>query len=171
MTKTPYVLLGLATLGLAGCDPYPPPPPSYPAAAGAYGPAAAPAAYGSAMVTMGKKAPYGDFLVDASGRALYILEGTRTPGGVNRCQSDCLRAWPPLIANSPPVAGSDVDSAKLATVPTPAGAQTTYGGWPLYYYHKDRAPGDTTGQHVTDRWGIWHLLALSGEPIRPSGGY
>lgn len=42
---------------------------------------------------------------------------------------------------------------------------------PLYYYHRDRGPGDTTGQHVTDAWGARHLLSPSGEPIRPADGY
>ena len=162
MMKTANVLLGAAMFGLAACDTYPPPPPLTPMGA-------APVAYGTAMVTTGNKAPFGAFLVDGDGRSLYILEGTRIPGGVNRCLGECLRVWPPLVANSPPVAGSGVDPAKLAAVPTAAGPQTIYGGWPLYYYHRDRAPGDTAGQHVTDRWGTWHLLALSGEPIRPAG--
>ena len=163
MMNTPHVLLVATMLGIAGCTTYPPgPAPAYPAAG-------APVVYGTSMVTTGNKAPYGAFLVDGNGRSLYILEGTRIPGGVNRCVGDCLRVWPPLIASNPPVAGSGVDPAKLAAVPTTAGPQTIYGGWPLYYYHRDRAPGDTTGQHVTDRWGTWHLLALSGEPIRPAG--
>jgi predicted lipoprotein with Yx(FWY)xxD motif len=36
--------------------------------------------------------------------------------------------------------------------PEGKGRQMTYNGWPLYYYIKDKAPGDTTGQGVGGTW-------------------
>ena len=30
--------------------------------------------------------------------------------------------------------------------------QSTYKGWPLYYWIKDHHPGDTTGQNVGKVW-------------------
>jgi predicted lipoprotein with Yx(FWY)xxD motif len=27
-----------------------------------------------------------------------------------------------------------------------------YNNWPLYYYAKDKNPGDTTGQNVGQKW-------------------
>jgi predicted lipoprotein with Yx(FWY)xxD motif len=154
--KTPMILCTAAALGLAGCAPVAPvvPPP-----------------YGAAMVTTATKAPFGTYLVDGTGRALYILEGQRSGAGMNRCMGECLRVWPPLHTAGPPTAGPAVDPARLATVPMHGAPHVTYSGWPLYYYHRDLAPADTTGQHVTDRWGTWHLLSPSGEPIRPAGGY
>jgi predicted lipoprotein with Yx(FWY)xxD motif len=59
----------------------------------------------------------------------------------------------------------------VGLTPSYGGSQATYGGWPLYYYHHDAAPGDTTGQNVHDRWGMWYLVSPSGNPIRPGGGY
>lgn len=154
--KTPTILLAAATLGLAGCE-------TVPAVAPVYGPV---------MVTTANKAPFGTYLVDGAGRALYILEGTHNESGMSRCSGDCLRIWPPLHTDGPPTPGPTVDPARLATVPMHGHPHVTYAGWPLYYYHLDRAPGDTTGQHVIDRWGTWHLLAPSGAPIRPAGsGY
>lgn len=154
--KTATILLSAAALGLAACETYPPPPPYVPPA-------------GAVTVTTATKAPFGTYLVDGAGRALYILEGERQPGGAMRCAGECLRVWPPLHAAGAPVAGAGVDPARLATMPMHGAPHVTYAGWPLYYYHRDRVPGDTTGQHVTDAWGTWHLLAPSGEPIRPRG--
>ncbi len=156
------ILMTAAALGLGACATYPaPPPPPY-----------APAAYGVAMVTTADKAPFGTYLVDGSGRALYILEGQRSGAGMNRCMGGCLGVWPPLHSSGPPTNGPAVDPARLGTMTMHGAPHVTYSGWPLYYYHRDRAPADTTGQHVIDHWGTWHLLSPNGEPIRPVGsGY
>ena len=148
--KTPTMLLAAATLGLAGCETVEP----------LLAPQEPP------LVTSSVKPPFGSYLVDGTGRTLYILEGTRMTNAAGRCSGECLRVWPPLLAAAPPLASSGIDPARLATVPTLTRPQAAYAGWPLYYYHRDRVPGDTTGQGVVDRWGAWYLLAPSGEPIR-----
>ena len=125
---------------------------------------------GPVTVTTATKAPFGTYLVDGAGRALYILEGERGMTGMSRCIGECLRVWPPLHSAGPATAGGGVDQGRLATMPIHGRPHVTYAGWPLYYYVRDRARADTTGQHVTDRWGTWHLLSPSGEPIRPIGG-
>ena len=157
--KAPKILLAAAALGLAGCAGY------------RLGPAAgpAPAAYVTPSVASTTKAPFGPYLVDASGRSLYILVGTRGMTGINRCDRACLRVWPAAMAARPTLAGAGVDPAKLTTVQGPWGSQLAYAGWPLYYYNRDRLPGDTTGQYVRDTWGTWYLLSPSGEPI--ASGY
>jgi predicted lipoprotein with Yx(FWY)xxD motif len=155
--KTPVILLAAAAVGLGGYAAH--------SSAEQYGPG-----HGASMVTTATQQPYGAFLVDAEGRSLYILEGTRGTGG-GRCSGECLRVWPPLHSGEPTRIGAGLDPAMLATVVAHGGSHLTYAGWPLFYYHHDRAPGDTTGQHVTDRWGTWHLLSPSGEPIRPSRRY
>lgn len=152
--KLPTILLSVTALAVAGCDTVPP--------------AAPPVGPGTGVtVTTANKAPYGAYLVDGAGRALYILEGTRSAAGTERCGNDCLAVWPSLMAATPPVGGPAIDPARLSTRPGYGGVQVTYAGWPLYYYVRDTAPGDTTGQHVVDQWGTWHLLAPSGEPVRP----
>lgn len=146
--KTQSLLIAAAALGLAGCATVLPPP-------------AIPV-----TVTTATKPPFGAFLVDRAGRSLYILEGERLPAGMRRCTGECLRVWPPLHVAGAPTAGPGLDQARLATEPMHGAVHVTYAGWPLYYYHRDRGPGDTTGQHVVDQWGTWHLLSPSGEPIR-----
>ena len=145
-------LLAVAALALAACETVAP---------------VAPPVVGTSIISSASKAPFGAYLVDDSGRALYILEGTRNESGMMRCSGECFRVWPPMHGLA--IAGAGVDRSRLAIVPMRGGTYVTYAGWPLYYYHRDRAPGDTTGQHVVDRWGTWHLLSPNGEPIRPVG--
>jgi predicted lipoprotein with Yx(FWY)xxD motif len=153
--KIPTILFGAATLGVAACDTVPP-------TAAPGGPVA------SVTVTTANKAPHGAYLVDGSCRALYVLEGTRGAPGTERCGEDCRAVWPSLMAVNTPVGGPAIDASALTARPAYGGSQVTYSGWPLYYYVRDTAPGDTTGQHVQDKWGMWHLVSPSGEPIRPA---
>ena len=159
--KIAKILMTAAIPGLAACATYSSAPPPYRGAG-----------YGSAIVASANKAPFGAYLVDGRGRALYILEGQRNHAGMDRCMGECLRVWPPLHTAGAPRANPAVDPAKLATMQMHGAPHVTYAGWPLYYYHRDRSHGDTTGQHVTDTWGTWHLLSPLGEPIRQGGsGY
>ena len=154
--KIPTLMLAAAALGLSGCATYAPPP------GGPYA--------GPARISTATKAPFGPYLVGPNGMSLYMLEGTRgTPA--ERCSGRCLQIWPPLHVAAPPIAGPGIDPARLSTIMAHGHTHVTYGGWTLFYYHRDRVPGDTTGQHVTDAWGTWHLVSPSGEPIRPAGGY
>ena len=148
--KIPTLMLVAAALGVNGC-------------------ATVRTPAGPITLTSANKAPYGSYVVDAGGRALYILEGTRGAPGTNRCSGPCLQIWPPLGATAPQVVGGRLSQRLVSVVPGYGGPQVAYAGWPLYYYHHDRVPSDTTGQHVTDSWGTWHLLSPSGQPIRPAG--
>jgi predicted lipoprotein with Yx(FWY)xxD motif len=153
---TPKLLLAAASaLTLTSCATVPPAP--------------VPVVPGASSVTTANKAPFGTYLVDGAGRALYVLEGERMPGGIHRCVGPCLAVWPPLPGAL--AAGAGVDATMLGTMTMGGTTHATYAGWPLYYYSRDRVPGDTTGQNVTDAWGTWHLLSPSGQPIRPAGGY
>ena len=147
-----FLLAAAGALSLTGCATYP---------------TAAP--YGSATVTVATKAPYGTYLTDGSGRALYILEGQRLPSGTVPCDGPCLAVWPPVHGAA--VAGPGIDPALLTTAPMHGAPHAIYAGWPLYYYSRDAAPGDTTGQGVHDTWGMWHLLSPSGAPIAQGSGY
>lgn len=153
--KTPTILIAGMALALGGCASYSPAPI---------------VPLGATTVTTATKAPFGTYLVDGAGRALYVLEGERG-ATYSRCTGACLGVWPPLHTIGRPVAAAGVDPGRLATVPMHGHAHVAYAGWPLYYYHRDRAPADTTGQYVRDSWGTWYLLSPSGEPIRPVGGY
>lgn len=128
---------------------------------------------GAAELRIASKDPFGDYLVDGAGRALYVLEGSREQGGQQaqqlgqkpECTGECLAEWPPYLTEGAPRAGPGVQAGQISTASFQQGQQVTYAGWPLYYYRGDRDDGSTAGQDVHDRWGGWYLLSPQGERI------
>lgn len=94
----------------------------------------------------------GEILTDGKGRTLYMFTPD-TKDKTSTCYDDCAVAWPPLVVSSgkpslaPGIAGT-VDILKRRDNTS----QVTYNGMPLYYYVKDKKPGDTYGQNVEDKW-------------------
>jgi predicted lipoprotein with Yx(FWY)xxD motif len=163
-----WVILAGAAMAASACDTYGPPPPPPPAGPMGPPPGSMASTAGNATLTTATKAPFGTYVVDGTGRSVYVLEGTRGGSGINRCSGPCLNVWPPLPATSPtPIAGSGLSPPGLRTISGFSGAQVAYSGWPLYYFRQDAAPGDTFGQGVQDQWGTWYLIRSDGEPIRP----
>ncbi len=153
-------LLAGAMLALSSCNTLlgPPAPPPGPVG---------PATVSNLTLSTATKAPFGTYVTDGSGRSVYVLQGTRAMSGINRCSGMCLNEWPPVPAPALPTGGSGLSAPAVRTISGYRGAQMSYSGWPLYYYHHDMAPGDTTGQGVHDQWGTWYLIRPSGEPIAP----
>jgi predicted lipoprotein with Yx(FWY)xxD motif len=116
-------------------------------------------------ITILKSAFVGTYLADSAGKALYLY-GADQPGDCNYepvtgCFKDCLIAWPIFDAD-PRTLPPGLDDGLFGTITRPDGpTQTTYMGWPLYYYKNDLAPGDVKG-HAAGK--IWHLA----EPILPN---
>jgi len=104
----------------------------------------------------------GKFLVDAQGMALYMF--TKDTKDTSNCYGGCATAWPPLLVTDAPVLSKDLMASLVSTTTRTDGTkQLTYAGWPLYYYVKDKAPGDIAGQTVG---GVWFLLAPDGSLIK-----
>ena len=132
-----------------------------PAATQAATQAPAAAASGPAMVNLGKNDKLGSFLVDSKGMTLYLF--TKDTPNTSVCYDKCATAWPPLLTSGTPVAGDGVDASKFGTTTRKDGTtQVTYNGWPLYYYFKDKAAGDVTGQTVGD---VWYVVSPAGDKI------
>lgn len=114
----------------------------------------------------------GNVLVDGNGRTLYILASEK--GGKISCTSSggCTTIWPPVVLPSGMahgIAGSGVQASLLGTVTGPTGdVRLTYGGWPLYTFESDTAPGQAKGQGVKDVFGLWWVLNASGNPVTTS---
>ena len=82
--------------------------------------------------------------------------------GPSTCVGECLAAWPALAG--PATAGDGVDASKLGTAARPDGTQqATYGGWPLYTFIQDAAPGDVNGQDSGEKW---YVIGADGVPIK-----
>jgi predicted lipoprotein with Yx(FWY)xxD motif len=92
---------------------------------------------------------------------LYLY--TKDTPNTSTCYDQCATNWPPLLTTADPIAGEGVDAALLGTTTRTDGSiQVTYNGWPLYYYAKDAAPGDATGQDVGS---VWYVVSAAGEQI------
>ncbi len=124
--------------------------------------AAQPTPSGPATVSLGENDTLGSILVDDKGMTLYLF--TKDTPNTTVCYEKCAIAWPPLLTAGDPIAGEGVDAALLGTTNRTDGTvQVTYNGWPLYYYEKDKAPGDVTGQDVG---GVWYVVSAAGEQVK-----
>ncbi|MBI4311389.1 MAG: hypothetical protein HY681_06370 [Chloroflexi bacterium] len=116
----------------------------------------------AAAVNIGSVAPYGQMLVDGSGRALYLF--TRDEREKSNCAGGCALAWPPLLTTENAVAGEGVNAGRLGAITRPDGSkQVTYNGWPVYYYFRDKGPADLQGQ---DEGNVWFVVSPFGGPIQ-----
>ena len=108
-------------------------------------------------------APYGTYLADDDGHAVYMF--TADHNGMSACQADCAKAWPPMMTSGAPLAGTGVNASLLGTIPRDGGMQVTYAGKPLYYFVGDKAAGSTAGEGITHFGGSWYLVSPSGKEV------
>jgi len=121
----------------------------------------APAPASGAMVNVGQDATLGSFLVDSKGMTLYLF--TKDTPNTSTCYGGCAKAWPPLLTTGAPSGGAGVNASLLGTTARTDGTtQVTYNGWPLYYWAKDKAAGDTTGQGVQN---VWYVIDPAGKSV------
>lgn len=101
---------------------------------------------------------------DAKSVSLYLFEADTK--ATSTCYDACAQAWPPLLTEGTPVAGDQLDAGMLSTAQRKDGStQVTYNGWPLYYFAKDQAPGDTQGQDVEGFGAEWYLISPQGQKV------
>jgi predicted lipoprotein with Yx(FWY)xxD motif len=111
----------------------------------------------------------GQIVVADQGLSVYSFTKDTKDSGTSACTGECLMSWPPVTSTSATPTVNGV-TGKVGTIQTADGKmQVTINGMPIYYYAKDQAAGDITGQGVG---GVWYLVAPSGEMIKTaSGGY
>ncbi|HVP94612.1 MAG TPA: hypothetical protein VMS89_05495 [Methanoregulaceae archaeon] len=94
----------------------------------------------------------GTIIVDVQGTTLYYFANDVAANGTSACNGQCASLWPPFnvstIRVSPPLDPADFSSITRAD----GSKQTTYYGWPLYYYAGDKKPGDVTGENFLKVW-------------------
>jgi len=107
----------------------------------------------------------GPVLVDSKGLTVYLLTSD-TPRH-SSCSVQCLAYWPlvpaPAGAAVPKVQG--ISAVLSVTKATSGASMVTAGGWPLYTFVKDKAPGDVTGEGVKAFGGTWHAVSPSGVAV------
>jgi predicted lipoprotein with Yx(FWY)xxD motif len=96
--------------------------------------------------------PLGTILVDSQGKTLYYFANDVPASGASSCNGQCAVVWPVFSSDTIKVS-SPLDLADFGTITRTDGTkQTTYHGWPLYYYQTDTKPGDVKGENVLDVW-------------------
>jgi len=107
----------------------------------------------------------GPVLVDGKGFTVYML--TADTKGHSSCSAPCLQYWPlvPAPAGMSVPAVQGVSAALASTKATSGASMVTAGGWPLYTFVKDKAPGDVTGEGVKTFGGTWYAVSPAGAPV------
>ena len=92
----------------------------------------------------------GKFFTDSKGMTLYIFK--KDSPGKSVCAGPCVEKWP-LYFREKVAVPEGVNAGDFGTITREDGKrQTTYKGWPLYYYSGDKAPGDVSGQGLGTVW-------------------
>ncbi|MDX3905505.1 MAG: hypothetical protein QHC78_07430 [Pigmentiphaga sp.] len=87
-------------------------------------------------------------LVAPNGMSLYTFD--RDPVGQSVCNGMCAQNWPPLTAPADATRSGDW----MVINRQDGSRQWAYRGKPLYFWVKDRVPGDRTGDGFN---GVWRL--------------
>ncbi len=104
-----------------------------------------------ANVQITNNSKYGMILTDGTGRTLYFFAHDTT---TSACNGQCAALWPAFYADSLTI-GAGLNASDFGTITrSDSTLQTTYKGWPLYYYSGDSAPGDVNGEGFK---GIWFV--------------
>jgi predicted lipoprotein with Yx(FWY)xxD motif len=96
-------------------------------------------------------ATLGDYLVDGNGMTLYHF--TKDSPGVSNATAAIIALWPVFYASTITTSSAALNPADFGSITRSDGSmQTTFRGYPLYYYINDKAPGDTNGQGINNIW-------------------
>ncbi|WP_067826301.1 hypothetical protein [Nocardia inohanensis] len=103
----------------------------------------------------------GPRVADSGGRSLYRFDKDTANPSVSNCNGDCATTWPPLlVARGQALYLDGINPAETSFIERADGScQITIGGRPIYYFSKDRNPGDLNGQGVG---GTWFAVAPTG---------
>ncbi|SMD32785.1 Secreted repeat of unknown function [Reichenbachiella faecimaris] len=114
-----------------------------------------PSVEANSMIKLYNDATLGDVLTDANGVTLYVF--AKDVAGSSNCTEGCLDSWPIFYAKEAEIS-SGLESADFGVITHANGAkQTTYKGWPLYYYAPAgdgelEAANNTSGEAIGGVW-------------------
>jgi predicted lipoprotein with Yx(FWY)xxD motif len=116
------------------------------------------------MIGLASVGKLGNVLTGPDGRTLYLFEKDTSTSST--CTGSCATAWPPMVTQGAPQAGSGLQAGLLGTFQRADGTmQVTYGGHPLYYFIKDTARGTAAGQDITAFGAGWYVLGADGKKV------
>jgi len=103
-------------------------------------------------VLLATNAALGSILTDSLGKTLYFF--SIDADGNSGCAGGCLANWPIFYKENLRLASGLTDTDFNTITRTDGQKQTTYKGWPLYYYAADANAGDVKGDKVGDVWWV-----------------
>lgn len=90
------------------------------------------------------------YLADSNGMTLYYF--TKDSNGASTCAGTCVDRWPVFYTDSVMVPAG-MDAKEFGDITRADGKkQSTFRGWPLYYWVGDKSPGQTAGQGFNGVW-------------------
>ena len=108
--------------------------------------------YSQTNVKITNNPALGNIITDGNGITLYFF--TKDAFGSSLCNDGCTDIWPVFYADSL-IIGEGLDADDFGTLTRDDSTmQTTYKGWPLYYFYKDSSAGDVKGENVN---GLWYV--------------
>jgi predicted lipoprotein with Yx(FWY)xxD motif len=111
---------------------------------------ALPAAAMNGEVKIAEKPGIGKYLTDSKGMTLYWFQNDSV--GHSVCTGNCVGNWP-IYYREKVAPENGLNAGDFGTITREDGArQTTFRGYPLYYFKGDSKPGDTNGNKLFDRW-------------------
>jgi len=107
------------------------------------------AAFAETLMVKSKEG-VGSYLADAKGMTLYYFKNDSP--GKSACSGACLGRWPVFYSDkiTPPAGAAEGDFGSITR--DDGKKQTTFRGYPLYYFAGDAKTGDTAGQGVNNVW-------------------
>ena len=115
-------------------------------------------------VNVSSNSTVGKYLTNSSGFTLYLYTVDTPNSGKSSCYGGCATYWPVFyMANLTLPSGLNASNFGVITR-TDGTKQTTYKGWPLYYYIKDKIPGQITGQGTGGTWYVITVPTLTNVP-------
>jgi predicted lipoprotein with Yx(FWY)xxD motif len=101
----------------------------------------------------------GTFLVNQSNFTLYYFQNDSTANGASTCYEECAVLYTSFyVPNFSTPENLNPNDFGTETR-TDGKKQTTFKGWPLYYYSRDKAAGEFNGDG-----GAWHIIDPDNQP-------
>ena len=85
------------------------------------------------------------------GRTIYTFDKDQAGSGKSACVATCADNWPPVYVEPGIMLSGDFASISR----NDGQKQLTYKGKPLYFFVKDKNPGDKSGDNVNN---VWHVV-------------
>ena len=100
----------------------------------------------------------GKILVDPAGMTLYTWANDTVGETMSACTGKCIGVWPPFVAPADAKAAGAWTTVDVTDKDGKAEKMWAYDGMPLYYFVKDKKPGDVTGEGSMGFGAAWHVV-------------